>query len=104
MTTSAPVLAVESRYVHANGIDIHYLEAGEGTPMILLHGGLVSTNPIWNSTPLTYGSYVAELARHFRVITPDTRGSGRTRHAGGTISVAQLADDVAALIDELEQD
>jgi pimeloyl-ACP methyl ester carboxylesterase len=102
MTSATQPVAVQGRYVHANGIDIHYLEAGAGTPLILLHGGLVSTNPIWDATPLAYGSHVAELARHFRVITPDTRGCGKTRHPGGTISFALLADDVAALIGELE--
>jgi pimeloyl-ACP methyl ester carboxylesterase len=103
MTTSTPV-KTESRYVYANGIDIHYMEAGSGDPLILLHGGLVSTNPIWNDTPLSYGSHVATLAQHFRVISPDTRGSGRTNHSGGTISFALLADDVAALIDALGLD
>ena len=102
MTSATQPVAVQDRYVHANGIDIHYLEAGAGTPLILLHGGLVSTNPIWNGTPLAYGSYVAELAQHFHVITPDTRGCGKTRHTSGTISLALLADDVAALIGELE--
>ena len=102
MTISASANPVEGRYVHANGIDIYYMEAGAGTPLILLHGGLVSTNPIWNATPLTYGSHVADLARHFRVITPDTRGCGKTRHTDGTISFALLADDVAALVDALD--
>ena len=44
----------ESRSVNANGIDIHYVEAGEGEPLVLLHGGLVSTNPIWAGTPFSY--------------------------------------------------
>ena len=101
MTVPALADAAEGRYVHANGTDIYYTEAGAGPPLILLHGGLVSTNPMWNATPLTYGSYVADLARHFRVITPDTGGSGKTRHTNGTISFALLADDVAALIDAL---
>jgi pimeloyl-ACP methyl ester carboxylesterase len=104
MTSATQPVAVEGRYVRANGIDIYYMEAGTGTPLILLHGGLVSTNPIWNGTPLSYGSQVADLARHFRVITPDTRSCGKTRHTGGTISFALLADDVAALIDALELD
>jgi pimeloyl-ACP methyl ester carboxylesterase len=101
MTLATQPVAVEGRYVQANGIDIYYTEAGTGTPLILLHAGVVSTNPIWNDTPLSYGSHVADLARHFRVITPDTRGCGKTRHTAGTISFALLADDVAALIDAL---
>ena len=101
MTSAVQSVAGQGHYVQANGIDIYYTEVGAGTPLILLHGGLVSTNPIWDGTPFSYGSHVANLARHFRVIAPDTRGSGKTRHSGGTISFAQLADDVAALIDAL---
>jgi pimeloyl-ACP methyl ester carboxylesterase len=89
------------RRVHANGLDIHYLDQGEGEPLVLLHGGVVSTNPIWTGVPVAYASHMDALAEHFRVIAPDTRGCGRTRHTDGTISFDLLADDVAALIDSL---
>jgi pimeloyl-ACP methyl ester carboxylesterase len=91
----------ESRFVHANGIDIHYVEAGEGEPLVLLHGGLVSTNPIWTGVPVAYASHLATLAGHFRVIAPDTRGAGRTCHTAGTVTFDLLADDVVALIEAL---
>ena len=87
--------------VHANGIDIHYLDQGVGEPLVLLHGGVVSTNPIWAGVPVAYAGYMDTLAEHFRVIAPDTRGCGRTVHSGGTISFDLLADVVAALIDAL---
>jgi pimeloyl-ACP methyl ester carboxylesterase len=29
-------------FIRANGIDIYYVQAGQGMPLILLHGGLVS--------------------------------------------------------------
>jgi pimeloyl-ACP methyl ester carboxylesterase len=95
---------VAERLVHANGIDIHVTEAGhrEAPPLVLLHGGLVSTNPIWEPTPIAYNAYVAGLAARFRVIAPDERGCGRTTHTGGSISMSLLADDVAALIEALE--
>jgi pimeloyl-ACP methyl ester carboxylesterase len=89
------------RYVSANGIDIHYLDQGDGEPLVLLHGGMVSTNPIWTGVPIAYASHMDTLAEHFRVIAPDTRGGGKTRHTGGPISFDLLADDVAALIDAL---
>ena len=34
----------QGRYVHANGIDIYCREQGEGPPLLLLHGGLVSSS------------------------------------------------------------
>ena len=50
---------------------------------VLLHGGLVSTNPIWTGVPVAYAGHMDTLAEHFRVIAPDTRGCGRTVHPGG---------------------
>ncbi|HEX3189360.1 MAG TPA: alpha/beta hydrolase [Streptosporangiaceae bacterium] len=90
--------------VHANGIDIHYVEAGEGEPLLLLDNAMVSTNPVWAAIPFAYASFLGTLARHFRVIAPDTRGSGKTVHPGGPIPSALLADDLAALIDALNLD
>jgi pimeloyl-ACP methyl ester carboxylesterase len=90
--------------VRANGIDIHYLDQGVGEPLVLLHGGVVSTNPIWAGVPVAYTGYMDTLAEQFRVIAPDTRGCGRTVHTGGPISFDLLADDVAALIDALGLD
>jgi pimeloyl-ACP methyl ester carboxylesterase len=94
-------IGAEARSVHANGIDIHYLEQGDGEAFLLLHGGMVSTNPIWAGVPVAYASHIATLAENFRVIAPDTRGCGRTGHTGGPISFDLLADDVAALINAL---
>ena len=91
----------EGQYVHANGIDIHYLDRGEGEPLVLLHGGMVSTNRIWAGVPVAYASHIETLAEHFRVIAPDSRGCGKTAHTDGPVSFDLLADDVAALIDAL---
>lgn len=95
------ITASQGQLVHAHGINIHYLDQGEGEPLVLLHGGVVSANPIWTGVPVAYASHMDTLAEHFRVIAPDTRGCGRTRHSGGPISFGLLADDVAALIDAL---
>jgi pimeloyl-ACP methyl ester carboxylesterase len=88
--------------IRANGIDIHYLERGAGRPLLLLHGGLVSSSLRWAGVPVSYASHLDTLASRFRVIAPDTRGCAHTAHTGGeAISFALLADDVAALIDGL---
>ena len=82
-----------SNFVHANGIDIHYTEAGQGVPLVLVHGGMVSSNPIWTHAPVAYAAHMPELAGRYRVIAPDTRGCGQTVHDVGEIktSVAILA-------------
>jgi len=103
MATSEQDAQGEGRYALANGTDIYYVEVGQGEPLLLLHGGAVSTSPLWAGTPFAYVSHMDTFAEHFRVIAPDTRGTGRTVNpGGGPVSFTQLADDVVALIDALD--
>ncbi|MGA7672067.1 MAG: alpha/beta hydrolase [Nitrolancea sp.] len=95
----------QEQFVRANGIDVHYYEAGSGPDLLLIHGGMVSANPIWTGIPVAYATYMDEFAEHFHVIAPDTRGAGRTVNPSGRpVSFEELADDVAALIDALSLD
>jgi pimeloyl-ACP methyl ester carboxylesterase len=87
--------------IRANGIDIAYTEVGHGPPLVLLHGGLASTGPAWAGSPVAHVDHMTALGKHFRVIAPDTRGSGATVHTGGPATFDVLADDVLALIDAL---
>ena len=71
LPTRRAVMAIQARQhqgrcVHANGIDIHYVEAGQGEPLLLLDNAMVSTNPIWASVPFAYASFMATLAEHWR--------------------------------------
>jgi pimeloyl-ACP methyl ester carboxylesterase len=104
MMTAQLDKAREGHYVHANGIDTYYVDRGDGVPLILLYNGMISTSPIWNEWPSSYSAYVDTLAKRFRVIAPDFRGSGKTVHPGGAIPYDLLADDVLALIDALDLD
>src|SRR5438128_12509715 len=67
-----PLLAqtVHSRFATVNGVRLHYLEAGTGSPIILLHG-FGETSHMW--LPL-----IPKLAVNHRVIAPDLRGSGQS--------------------------
>jgi pimeloyl-ACP methyl ester carboxylesterase len=98
-------IAAAGTTVSANGIDIHYVEAGVGEPLLLLHQGMVSTDPLWADSPVAYAGRMDAFAEHFRVIAPDLRGCGRTVNpGGGSISYAQLVDDALALIGALGLD
>ena len=77
-----------------NGATLHYTERGSGSPLILLHGGLGAGSE-WELIG-------ARLAERFRVITPDSRGHGRSSNPAGFLSYSLLADDVAALTVALE--
>jgi pimeloyl-ACP methyl ester carboxylesterase len=65
---------------------------------------MISTNPVWAGWLSSYLGHIETLAKRFRVIVPDFRGSGQTVHPGGPISYNLLADDMAALIDVLQLD
>jgi pimeloyl-ACP methyl ester carboxylesterase len=93
-----------AKLIHANGIDIAYTEVGDGPPLVLLHGALVSTGPAWAGSAVAFVDCMHTLGKHFRVVAPDTRGSGATVHPGGPATFDVLADDVAALVDILELD
>ena len=90
-----------AKVVHANGIDIAYTEVGDGPALVLLHGALASGGPAWAGFPVAYVDHMETLGKHFRVIAPDTRGSGATVHPGGPATFDVLAADVIALIEAL---
>ena len=93
-----------AKLIRANGIDIAYSEVGDGPPLVLLHGALASTGPAWAGSSVAFVDHMDTLGKHFRVIAPDTRGSGATVHQGGPATFDVLAEDVAALIQALDLD
>lgn len=64
---------VQSRFVMVEGIRTHYLEAGEGYPLVLLHSG-----EFGGCAELTWEFNIAALAQHYRVLAPDWLGYGKT--------------------------
>lgn len=77
-----------------NGIRMHYEVVGErGDPFLLL-GGTGSDHGLW-------AGHAPELARNFRVIVPDPRGTGRTTRPSDpqTCSMRAMAEDAAHLLE-----
>jgi pimeloyl-ACP methyl ester carboxylesterase len=81
--------AAGGAYADAGDLSVWYTDQGQGPPLILLHGGL-GTGAMWSERVL------ADLAREYRVLAPDSRGHGRTANPAGTLRYEQMADDVAA--------
>jgi esterase len=81
--------------MHVNGIRLYYEERGEGVPILCIHGGL--------SSALMWASAAEELAPLGRVISYDRRGCARSERPQPyeRTSVAEQADDAAALLDAL---
>src|SRR5215510_13396073 len=80
-----------------NGITVGYDDAGQGPPLVLVHG-----HPFDRSM---WAPQVAEFAgAGWRVIAADLRGYGHSTVVGGTTTLETFACDVAALLDHLQVD
>lgn len=77
----------------ANGIRQHYLDAGSGPVVVLLHG--------FPETSFAWRHQIPVLARHYRVIAPDLRGYGETDKPGSGYDKRNMALDIVRLLDEL---
>lgn len=78
--------------LRTDGATLEYEVRGSGWPLVLLHGAWLDRE-LW--APQLDG-----LARECRVVAPDLRGHGASTADGG-FDVARLADDLAALCDEV---
>jgi pimeloyl-ACP methyl ester carboxylesterase len=76
-----------------NGVKLHYLFAGKGEPVILLHG-YAQNSHMWR--PL-----MVELAKTRLVIAPDLRGFGQSSKPNGGYDKKTMAQDVHALASSL---
>lgn len=75
-----------------NGLRHHYLDVGEGRPLVLVHGAASSSRAFDDMVPL--------LARHRRVIAPDLRGMGRSERITG-MDADSWSADLVALVERL---
>ena len=82
------------QYADVNGLRMYYEEYGSGHPLILLHGGT-------GNAKISWASFRSYLSNHFRVITPDCRGQGKTDNPTEEFSYQLMAADIVALIKEL---
>jgi pimeloyl-ACP methyl ester carboxylesterase len=103
MTTIAFVLTMfasaqqtpTTGYAPVNGLKMYYEVHGSGDPVVLLHGAFMTITNNWTG-------WIGELSKTRKVIAVELQGHGRTADIDRDISSANLADDVAALLDHLK--
>ena len=78
----------------SEGVRIAYEIRGDGAPLVLVHG-LAYDRVGWGTLPDL-------LAERFRVVLVDNRGVGESDAPPGPYSVAQMAADVAAVMDDCD--
>ncbi len=82
-----------------DGLRLHYLDEGEGEPVVMVHG-----NPTWS---FYYRNLVEALNGSYRTIVPDHVGCGRSEKPGDDrydYTLKSRVDDLEALLDHLEVD
>lgn len=89
----AKAVAAKSGLVEVNGVAYHYQIHGKGAPLLLLHGGLMSTEG--------FGPVLPILAQRRQVIGVDLHGHGRTALGARNIDLVDIGNDLAALLDKL---
>ena len=75
------------------GIELAYDDEGRGTSLVLLHG-FPFDRSMWREQALALGGAC-------RVVTPDLRGMGETPPGDAGVTMGEMAEDVAALLDAL---
>jgi pimeloyl-ACP methyl ester carboxylesterase len=83
-------IGLQHRFVEANGLRFHLVEAGSGPMVLLLHG----FPEFWYA----WRRQIPALAARFRVVAPDLRGYNLSDKPASSYNVRTLATDVPALI------
>ena len=82
-------------HILANGVNLHYEMRGpEGAPVVVFSTSVGATLEMWDGQ-------ANALTGRFRVLRYDTRGHGRSQTLLQPVSIADLADDLAGLLDGL---
>ena len=81
-------------YVDVNGVHMYYEVYGDGSPLVLLHGGVMTIE-------LDFAALLPDLVARHTVVAVELQGHGRTADTGRAITPAALASDVVGLLDHL---
>jgi 3-oxoadipate enol-lactonase len=80
--------------VRVNGVELHYVEAGSGDPLLLIMG--------FGGDHLAWAFQVPVFSERYRVITFDNRGAGQSSVPDVPYTTRMMADDAVGLLDALE--
>lgn len=83
----------ESKFVEVNGIKLHYVTMGTGKPIVCLHG--------WPQTWWSWRHVMERFADRYQMIAVDLRGCGLSEITQSGYDKANLAKDIAELIDKV---
>jgi 3-oxoadipate enol-lactonase len=83
-------------HFETDGLRVHYqVEGADGAPWLILSNSLGTQFDMW-------APQMPALRKQFRVLRYDTRGHGQSGVPPGPYTIAQLGEDVTALMDHLQ--
>jgi len=85
-----PITEITQHHAELGEVMLHYVTAGEGPPVVLLHG--------WPQTWWEWRHVIPALAEHYTVIAPDMRGLGDSSRPLGGYDKKTVADDIWRLV------
>src|ERR1700681_1634120 len=89
----ARLAPVSSGYADVNGIKLYHEIYGQGEPLVLLHGGLMTIGEMF--APLE------SFAKTHKVIAVELQGHGRTADTDRPLSFESMGEDIATLLTQL---
>ena len=78
----------------SDGVEMSYISAGEGKPIVMLHG--------WSQSAEQFKYQIPAFAEHYRVIAVDLRGHGESEKVSFGYRIARLSKDLQELIGALQ--
>ena len=86
-----------AHYVQADDAKIYYEVYGQGSPLVVLHGGGVGC---------TYEMcrFIDELSKNYLVIAPSQRGHGKSEIGTKKVTYEQKANDIMAVVNDVTKD
>jgi non-heme chloroperoxidase len=95
-TARAQVPGTIGRVTTNDGVNLHYLEAGSGKPILMIPG--------WSQTAEQFKYQLSGLSDRYRVIAVDMRGHGESDKPEFGYKISRLAKDTHDIIDALDID
>ena len=77
-----------------NDIQLHYIEQGQGQPLVLLHGNGENCN--------YFEHQISYFSRYYRVIAIDTRGHGKSPRGEKPFSIRQFSEDLKDCLEAMD--
>jgi len=83
-TSGNDMNAIQSKVIKIDGRDVHYYTAGEGEPLVVIHGGAGDARSWWHN--------IQELAEKYKVFAPDLPGYGTSQPLDGNYYIPEFSD------------